>query len=1044
MDKPMRSQNMLLGDDARQASKTSLLSTAPQAGWAVSIRSKLAILVLLATVASGLTVGTLMWRTASSLFVQQAHSDLDKNNQSIAAALDALAERASSAMLLTRRDSAYARYFESAAHSSQPNLAALADVTKTLDTLHSMFNIDEACVIDAHGVEFARQVGGQLAAGTELSPDESGNDFFAATLRLREGQIYRSPVPYLSEDTHEWALAHATPLSLNGGPTIGMLHFEIPFQWFADKIRANTRDGSYSFLITRAGQVLIAPPDLATDPKQTATTAQGAQASFKSAADYGNDSFSALTDRMLKEKSGSGTFVDRNGQRLEVIFKPVYASEWIVATALPQALITKPGLDLLRDTVFIATPVVLIALGIMLWIAGRMVGPLQLMTRLLHSISQGHVGHDMPRLPRDEIGAMGNAMREMVSYHRDMAQAATSIANGDFTQTVLPRADQDKLGHAFVRMSASLREMLTAIRSAEARFRSLVQNAHDAILLIDEAGSISFASPSISDLTGRTPEQLAGRRIGVLVVHEDESLLHGALSKCAANDEDDTKVEIRFAHLDGRLRHCELVLSNRLGDPAVEAIVATCHDISERKAFEEQLTQIAFHDALTGLPNRALLHDRLENALARAQRDQHQVAAIFIDLDNFKVVNDSLGHGAGDTLLKEVAARLLTVIRISDTVARLGGDEFVVVLDPCETAEAANEVAERIIAVLKSPTNIEGHGIVTLASIGIAFNCGSGMRASDVLRNADTAMYHAKANGKSRHVVFDQAMNDCANERLRLESDLRVAIDRGELELYYQPIVDLDSGQMHEVEALLRWHHAEYGLIGPSKFIPIAEESGLIIEIGAWVLREGCRQLSIWQRELAPGSELGLSVNLSTRQFQNPALFDDIQQALAEFQIDPHCLKLEITESMMMLDTNKAVEILHRLKRVGIKIAIDDFGTGYSSLAYLKSLPIDVLKIDRAFVTNLRSDGPDNAIVRSIIALAKSLDLSVTAEGIETSAQELELRALDCLNGQGYLFSKPVPQSEISALLVARQAAAAAAVPESKVARAKGIASLLP
>lgn len=1039
----MNIQNALTGDDDRGTCMTPLQDTTPQASWTISLRSKLAILVLVATVASSLTVGTVMWRTASSLFLQQAHSNLDKKNQSIATELDTLAERASSAMQLTRRDSAFARYFESIAHSPQGDPAALADVTNTLKTLHSMFNIAEACVIDVHGVERAREVDGLLATATELSPDESEQEFVAATLGLREGQIYRSRLPYRSEDTQQWALAHATPISLDGGPPVGMLHFEIPFQWFADKVRAVTRDGSYSFLLTRAGQLLIAPPNLVKHAELAATTAQSTQQAFKSATDYGNDSFSALTTRMVTEKSGSGTFVDSTGEQQEVIFKPVYDGDWVLATALPQALIFRPSLDLLRDTAFTATPVVILALAMMLWIAARVVGPLQLMTRLLHSIAQGHVGHDVPRLPRDEIGAMGNAMREMIDYHRDMAQAATLIATGNLTQTIIPRTAQDKLGHAFVRMSASLREMLTAIQSAEARFRSIVQNAHDAIVLIDEAGSISFASPSIADLTGYTPEQITGRRIAALVIHEDEPLLHGALSKCAANDDDDTKVELRFTHADGNIHHCEVVLNNRLADSAVKSIVATCHDISERKAFEEQLTQIAFHDALTGLPNRALLHDRLENAMARAQRDQHQVAAIFIDLDNFKVVNDSLGHAAGDALLKEVAARLLTTIRISDTVARLGGDEFVVMLDPCETAGSANEVAERIIAVLKSPTDIEGHSIVALASIGVAFNSEHGMRASDVLRNADTAMYHAKANGKSRYVVFDQTMNDSANERLRLEGDLRVAIERGELELYYQPIVDLDSGQMREVEALLRWHHAEYGLIGPAKFIPIAEESGLIIQIGAWVLRDGCRQLAIWQKEMGSRSELGLSINLSTRQFQDPALFDDIQQALAEFDIDPQCLKLEITESMMMRDTDKAVETLHRLKRLGVKIAIDDFGTGYSSLAYLKSLPIDVLKIDRAFVTNLRSDGPDNAIVRSIIALAKSLDLAVTAEGIETAAQEGELKALECSNGQGYLFSKPVPQAEISVFLATRQIAAAAAVHDRKVVCAKGMIELV-
>ena len=538
--------------------------------------------MLLATVASAVVVGTLMWRTAALLFLAQAHSDLDKKNQSVATELDTLAERATSAMQLTRRDSAYTRYFQALADSSQPSANALAEVTDTLKTLHSMFDIDEACVIGANGVELAREVDGQLAIATELSANESEHEFFAAALQLRDGQIYRSTMPYRSDDTNEWALAHATPIRLSDGPPVGMLHFEIPFQWFVDKVHANNRDASYSFLNARTGQILIAPPAFKSHAEPHTTAAHTHLAAFQAASDYGNASFAQLAQRMMQIGQGSGTFVDDQGQLQEVIFKPVYDGEWIVASALPQASIFKPSDDLLRTTFFSATPVVLFALVMMLWFAGRLVGPLQIMTRLMRSIAQGHVGHQVPPLPHDEIGAMGEALHEMIGYHRDMTQAATAIAQGDLRQTISPRTDHDQLGHAFVRMSVSLREMLTTIQSAEARFRSLVQNAHDAILLVNEAGVISFASPSISDLSGRSPEQLTGRRLAGLLVADDESLVHGALSKCAANADDGVKVELRFAHQDGCIRHCELTLSNRLGDAAVQAIVATCHDICRK------------------------------------------------------------------------------------------------------------------------------------------------------------------------------------------------------------------------------------------------------------------------------------------------------------------------------------------------------------------------------------------------------------------------------------------------------------------------------
>ena len=993
------------------------LGAARRSGARRSIRSKLAAVVLVGTVTVAMAIGTLMWRTAVTLFLKQAQSEIDKKNQSIAGALDSLAEKAADAALLLHEDSAFARYFASRSPGAREDLTALSEVNKKLKILHAMFAIDEACLIDISGVELARVTDGKLATATDLSPDESKQAFFAPTVRLHEGQVYRSPVPYLSEDTGKWALAHATPIVGRDGHTLGVLHFEIPLKWFTDKIRALSGDGSYSFLLSRNDLLLMAPTGPESSASARSIEPAGEAASFVSATDYGNDSFRRLTARMLAEQSGSGTFFDNHGEPQEVVYRPIYGGMWVVASAIPHSVFATQTAQLLRSTILTAIPILALALSLILWVSGRMTGPLRAMTASLRAVARGQHGALVPQRSNDELGEMSNALGEMIDYHGEMTRVAEAIARGDLSGSVVPRSEHDGLGHSFVRMSASLREMLSTIRAAEARFRSLVQNANDTILLVDPAGRISFASPAVTRFIGYTPEEVTDRRLASIANAEDEALLTSILIKAAATTATDTRVELRFQHRDGSTRHGELVLSNCLHDDTIRAIVGTCHDITERKVFEEELTRMAFHDALTGLPNRALLRDRLQNALSRALRDEHDIAILFIDLDNFKLVNDSLGHDAGDILLKEVAQRLVNCVRTSDTVARLGGDEFVVMLDPCDSCQAVEEVAERIIAALKEHTTIGAHSLVMLASLGIALNNERDMQANTLLSNADTAMYNAKATGKGRYVVFEQAMNDSVVERVRLEADLRVAIERGELIIHYQPIVDLESGRLGEVEALLRWQHPELGLIPPTKFIPIAEESGLIIEIGNWVLREGCRQLQSWQRESELGADLCLSVNLSTRQFQNPNLLEDIKAVIHEFSIEPRHLKLEITESVMMQDTDDAVAILQRLKSVGIMLAIDDFGTGYSSLSYLRTLPVDVLKIDRAFVSGLGRSGPDGAIVRSIIELAKSLNLSVTAEGIETETQASELGTMLCNNGQGYLFSKPVPKEAISGLL---------------------------
>jgi diguanylate cyclase (GGDEF)-like protein/PAS domain S-box-containing protein len=556
-----------------------------------------------------------------------------------------------------------------------------------------------------------------------------------------------------------------------------------------------------------------------------------------------------------------------------------------------------------------------------------------------------------------------------------------------------------------------------ALRQSEERFRSLVQNASDVIAILDSDGRIGYASPAAQSVWGQTPDELRGATLVDLVHPDERASADVYLANLLAQPGGTLVNEVRLRHSDGTWRDFEVVATNMLDQPAVEGVVATCRDITQRKAFERELSRLAFTDTLTGLPNRALLRDRLTHALARAERQRGQVAVLFLDLDRFKVVNDSLGHASGDALLVEVANRINTCLRAGDTAARLGGDEFTVLLEDIVDEQQAVEVAERIAETLRLPVMVEGREVFVSASIGIATNTPRRIGPDGVLRNADLALYRAKADGRARHAVFDPSMEARALERLEVETDLRHALDRDELRVYFQPVVDLDSGTVNELEALVRWERPGYGIVSPMAFIPIAEETGLIVPIGQWVLEEACRWAQRWQPFSAVGKPLVVSVNLSARQFQHPELLTDIERALRETGLDPRHLKLEITESVVMQDAQATIDTLQALKALGIRVAIDDFGTGYSSLSYLKRLPVDTLKIDRSFVNGLGLDTQDTAIVDSVVALARTLQLSVTGEGVETAAQARHLRQLGCDRGQGFLYARPLPPEDMERLL---------------------------
>jgi len=559
----------------------------------------------------------------------------------------------------------------------------------------------------------------------------------------------------------------------------------------------------------------------------------------------------------------------------------------------------------------------------------------------------------------------------------------------------------------------------SALRESEERYRELFENAHDIVYTHDLEGNFTSLNKTGECITGYTREEATRLNIVEVIAPEHLARAREMMNRKEFIREA-TVYELEIIAKDGQ--RVPLEVSTRLvytnGQPV--GVQGIARDIAERKNTEAKLLHNAFHDALTGLPNRQLFADHLQLAVERARRDKQFVfAVLFLDLDRFKNVNDSLGHTVGDGLLIALARRLQHCLRPADVVARLGGDEFAILLNDIgeRTGEAVN-LAERVQHELTQPFNLGGHEVFTTASIGIALSTTGYEKPEDVLRDADTVMYRAKAQGKAGYAVFDQNMHASVVALLRLENDLRRAVERNELRLEYQPIVALESGHISGFEALVRWEHPELGLIPPGDFIPVAEETGVIVELGAWVLSEACRQMREWQLISPLHHRLKISVNLSSRHFLQLDLYERIVEILQETALDPATLQLEITESILMENAQTIIPLLGHLRALGIELAIDDFGTGYSSLSYLSRLkPIHTLKIDRSFVSMGGDDRENAEIVRTIILLARNMGKEVVAEGIETADQLARLRRLKCAYGQGYLFSRPQDAAQTGQLL---------------------------
>lgn len=576
----------------------------------------------------------------------------------------------------------------------------------------------------------------------------------------------------------------------------------------------------------------------------------------------------------------------------------------------------------------------------------------------------------------------------------------------------LEQAEQAK------RHAAEIESHSKALSESEERFRSSFDYAAIGMALVEPAGRWVKTNRALSDLLGYNAEELLETNFQAISHAEDLGATLAKLNDLLKGKALSCQMEMRYLHRHGHAvwTLCNVAAVREAGSQSLH-LIFQIQDISARKRAEQQLLHDALHDALTGLPNRTLFKDRLHQTIERARRDNsHQFAVLFLDLDRFKYINDSLGHLVGDQLLIEISRRLVPCVRHGDTVARLGGDEFTVLLDGLHEPGEADKIAERIRVELAKRYLLSGHEVFTSASIGIAQSSAGYASAEDLMRDADTAMYQAKRLGKARHETFDPAMHDAASETLALENDLRRALENREFLVYYQPILALDDERVIGFEALLRWQHPQRGFIAPEKFIPLAEETGLILPIGRWILESACQQARAWQEQF-PETPLFVSVNLSGKQLADGDFVTHLKEILRRQKLSSCKLQLEITESVVMGNMDSILPVLKQLRESGIELSIDDFGTGYSSLSYLHDLPASTLKIDRSFVNRMCATHKDAAIVRTIVTLARNLGMKVIAEGIETNAQSSLLKTMSCEFGQGYLFSSPIDEQAAGALL---------------------------
>ncbi len=682
-----------------------------------------------------------------------------------------------------------------------------------------------------------------------------------------------------------------------------------------------------------------------------------------------------LLDRALEGFEGSELNTTSRGVRVLTTYKRLQSVPWLLAINLPVEEAEGPLRQAQRYFFLAALAGTLLVLGIVWLIMKRSLAPLERLT--------AHV-RTLPQLPR-----------------------------GERTLTLRAAGELETLVQSFNAMVDTMERQQQEVEASEARFRSLTEMSTDWYWEQDTDFRFTLMSRGVDKTNVTTGLGEARWDLPIVGVSPEQWAEHRAMLD---RHEPFRDFVYQVRAVDGTLRTFSIA-----GTPMFDAqgtftgYRGIGSDITERKATEQRIEYLAYHDALTGLPNRLLVQDRFEQAMAQAERAQHKVALVYLDLDNFKAINDSLGHAAGDELLKEVAQRLRRCVRDSDTISRQGGDEFLLVLRDLPDTEIVSTIVIKLIERLQAPIQLGEQELSTSASVGVAIGPDDGRDFETLRKKADMAMYRSKESGRNTYHFFDPTMDTEASEHLQLRNGLRRALERNEFILYFQPQYELLDGRLVGVEALLRWQHPERGLVAPGHFIGVAEESGLIVPLGEWVLREACRQAMDWRKAGLP--PVTMSVNLSAIQFRRGDIEQSVLAALAESGLPPAQLELELTESMLIQNVESVVVAVRQLKQHGVQLSIDDFGTGYSSLSYLKRFDIDRLKIDQSFVRDLTSDPDDAAIVRAIIQMAQSLNLQTIAEGVETAEMAQQLRAYGCDQAQGYHYARPMPADQLAQLL---------------------------
>jgi diguanylate cyclase (GGDEF)-like protein/PAS domain S-box-containing protein len=829
----------------------------------------------------------------------------------------------------------------------------------------------------------AERQGDHVVAVADPALQQKGDrDYFIETVALADGEIHLSEFDLNREHgaiqvPHIRTLRAATPVFDPDGRVFGIVIVNMDAGPLFDTMRPGRYDADVlSYVLDQRGHFLLHPV-----PEREFGWELGR-------AENPEREFPALGALLAPEGAAEIPLhpVDGANGRLHLAAKripidPAAPSRFLLlAHAVPDAAI-EAELAPSRSRARIAILLMMLGIGVLVFIGLHMLlRPLRRLTEVADAIAGGARDVRLPDSSVGEIGALTGAFRAM--------QAKVAEREADLERRVRART-------AELRLAASV-----------------VDNTSEGVAVVDESTRIVSVNAAFTAITGYTAEEAVGQKPNLLKSDHHPPEFYQSMWQ-ALNADGRWQGEIWNRRKDGAL-YLEWLTINRI--EAIDGIpvhyVSVFHDITELRRKDEHIHHLAYHDILT-----ELFQDRLQHAIARALREDTGLALMFLDLDRFKGINDTLGHDIGDLLLKEVAVRLKSALRSMDTVARLGGDEFVILLEDVDVPDYGANIAANLVEAVARPMEIQGHAIQIGASIGIALCPEDGCDALELMKHADTAMYAAKAAGRNTYRFFRQEMTDQAARRHQLEMELRHAVANNELELHYQPKVCLATGRFDSVEALVRWRHPRLGLVPPVDFIPVAEETGLIVDIGDWVLERACAQAIEWK---ARHLDFGIAVNVSAKQLQRGDLVERIANLAACHNVAPTCLQIELTESVLMADPELAIGQLRRLRELGVTIAVDDFGTGYSSLAYLRRLPIDVLKIDRSFVMDADHDDEDAQVVRTIVELGRSLKFTVVAEGVETEAQADLLRSAGCDLAQGYLYARPETAERLEAWLAAR------------------------